>query len=77
VSRNAESAKPPWTVKVSSRVSVRYGYKDARVEVGITIAGMTKWLPFDGSELGLAESVFVQAKKWSDLPSDVRDLTGA
>lgn len=67
---------PPFTVEISKHVSLRYGYKDAHVEVGITF-GLTKWLRFEAEEIVLAEKAFVEAKRWKEMPEDVRTRMGA
>lgn len=68
---------PPYTIKISKVVSVRYGYKDGHAEVGLTVIGLTKWQRFEADELPLAEKAFEEIKRWRQLPGDVRQRQGS
>lgn len=74
---------PPWEVKLSDRVTGRFGYKDARVEVEIV-------LPFPFSKLKKTITITLtpeetkalagaaaQAVLWNELPDFQRQRDGA
>lgn len=77
------NGKPPWEEKISDRLSGKYGYKDARVEILILLppplsaVKKTVSLTVSPDDLRRLKRAIDKAVAFADLPEDVRGREGA
>lgn len=70
--------KTPYLIEASSKTLFRFGYKDARCEVGLRLPlGIVKWMEIEAEDLGIASDCLKQAMEWAELPEEVRKDLGA
>lgn len=68
-----KSLRPPFEVDLSPKVKVRYGYKDAHVELEAKLPVGKFQKAFTVDEFRLGKGAFDQARMWADVPGFQRE----
>jgi len=68
-----KALRPPFEIAISPKVKVRYGYKDAHVELEAKLPVGKFQKAFTVDEFRLGKGAFDQAKMWVDVPGFQRE----
>ena len=71
--RKRDAPPEPWTIALSEKVRVRYGFADAHAELEVLLPFKKEYRhSFDEAEIRLAQGAFQKAASWADLPEAER-----